>query len=228
MSAINQAVRLARAVRRAYARKWAFLGLAFLAFLITLLALARLDLLPDASRAQADTTSTQPVVSMTVASTSEPVASVPVAAELPVKITIPSINLSAMIANPSSTDIDVLDTALLRGAVRYPTSAKLGEAGNVILFGHSSYLPIVHNQAYKTFNGIQNLAEGDRITVSSGDIAYVYGVVSVVKENVASEAGIALTTTGHTLTLATCNSFGVKGDRFVVTAELVESYPLAP
>jgi len=224
MNAVNQAVRLARAAKRAYARKWAFFGLVLLAFLVTLSTLARLDLLPDASRTTTAAVANAPVVTMATSTTA---AAQIMVAELPMKIEIPSIKLAATISNPTSTDIDALDTALLRGAVRYPTSAKLGEAGNVILFGHSSYLPIVNNSAYKTFDGIQNLKNGDHITVSSSGTTYVYAVTGVAKESAASEAGIALTTTGHTLTLATCNSFGAKTDRFVVTAELVESYPIA-
>ena len=228
MTAITTAVRLAQAAKRAYARKWAFIGLAFFAFLITFTTLARLDLLPDASQTTAAVADADQSAVVVGVASSTPIVTVPAVAEVPVKISIPSINLTATIANPTSTDIEVLDNALLKGAVRYPTSAKLGEEGNVILFGHSSYLPIVNNQAYKTFDGIQKLNQGDRITVSSSGTAYVYEVKSVAKESAASEAGIALTTTGHTLTLATCNSFGAKTDRFVVTAELVENYPLTP
>ena len=60
-----------------------------------------------------------------------------IATELPIKIEIPKINLSAVVVNPTITTVAVLDKELLKGAVRYPTSAKLGEDGNVVLFGHS-------------------------------------------------------------------------------------------
>ncbi|MEJ0054103.1 MAG: sortase [bacterium] len=227
MNAVDNAVRLARAAKRAYARKWAFGGLTFIAFLLSVTTLAHLDLLPEAAAPQTASAGSAPAVAMDVSGVvSAP--TIPQSAELPVKIEVPSIRLSAKIANPSSTDIETLDHALLGGAVRYPTSAKLGEAGNVILFGHSSYLPVVSNQAFKTFDGIQNLEKGDRIIVSSGTRAYAYAVAGVSKQSAASDAGIALTSTGHTLTLATCDSFGEKTDRFVVTAELVESYPLVP
>ena len=110
---------------------------------------------------------------------------------------------------------------------RYPTSAELGQDnGNVVIFGHSSYLPVVRNQAYKTFDGIQNLKAGDLIIVYSSDEAYTYTVAAVQKESAASDAGIPLAVSGKILTLATCNSFGAKSDRFVVTANFVESHPL--
>lgn len=152
--------------------------------------------------------------------------SVPVAGQLPSKIEIPSIGLEAEILNPTSTRVEVLDRELLKGAVRYPTSARLGEDGNVILFGHSSYLPVVANDAFKAFNEIQKLEEGDRITVYGETHVYVYEVESV-EEADAESAAIPLTVSGKTLTLATCDSFGEKSDRFIVTATFVESYPRA-
>ena len=75
--------------------------------------------------------------------------------EAPVRIVATSIGLDAKIENPDSRDLDVLDRALTRGAVRYPGSALLGEPGNMLLFGHSSYLSVVGNSAYRTFNDIQ-------------------------------------------------------------------------
>jgi LPXTG-site transpeptidase (sortase) family protein len=221
MNSVALAVRLVRAAQAAWAVKFQFL-VTFLAVLfMTLTVLIALDWVPDAPAA--DTTPT------TVADLSPDVGSVfeSTAGEQPVKITIASISLSATISNPTSTNVDTLDQFLLTGAVRYPTSALLGQNGNVILFGHSSYLPIVHNQAYKTFDGIQDLHPGDLITVYSSDRMYTYAVDSVAHENVADGA-IPLTQDGKQhLTLATCNSFATKSDRFVVSATLVESHAIS-
>jgi len=212
---IDTAVWLIRAGGQAYAMKWSFLGVFVLTFFASVAVLGAFDLLPQAGSA-AGAAATQSVVVAVSASTA--------AVELPTRIEIPAINLVATVANPTTTDVDVLDAGLLKGAVRYPTSAKLGEAGNVVLFGHSSYLPVVGNQAYKTFNGIQKLVVGDTVTVSSSGTAYTYRVRSVAKESAASDAGIALDVSGRVLTLATCDSFGKKSDRFVVTADFVESH----
>lgn len=214
--ATGAAVRSIRAGQKVASRKFSFLAVFALVFLVSFSTLASLDLLPDASKAVANTSG--PTLS---ASAVQAIAT----PELPAKIEIPAIKLSATISNPESTDTEVLDTALLKGAVRYPSSSKLGEAGNVIIFGHSSYLPIVNNPAYKTFDGIQNLKPGDRITVTGSAHVYVYAVESVVKANANTDA-IPLTVSGSKLTLATCNSFATKSDRFVVTANLVESDPL--
>jgi LPXTG-site transpeptidase (sortase) family protein len=94
----------------------------------------------------------------------------------------------------------------------------------VILFGHSSYLPIVNNKAFKAFNGIQDLEAGDRILVTGTSRTFVYEVTSV-READALEDAIPLMASGNRLTLATCDSFGKKTARFIVTADLVESYP---
>ncbi len=143
--------------------------------------------------------------------------------EAPLRVVAKSINLDTSVSNPTSTDNDVLDAALAKGAIRYPTSATLGVDGTVLLFGHSSYLPIVHNQAYKTFDGIQNLKEGDVVSVYSAAHEYQYKVVGVRIAN-AEQDGIDLSTTGRHLTLVTCDSFASKSHRFVVTADLAATF----
>jgi len=209
---------LLQAFGRALGQKWSFLGLFLLTFLLSLWMLAGLGLLPEPATAV-----TGSATSLSLADIQT--AAVPVAPEEPVKIEIPSIKLSATIANPVTTNLDSLDALLLKGAVRYPTSAKLGEDGNVVLFGHSSYLPVVRNLAYKTFDDIQKLQSGDVITVYSYGRAYTYHVRGVAKER--ADAGvIPLSVSGKVLTLATCNSFATKSDRFVVTADFVESHLL--
>ncbi len=190
--------------------KWGFFGVFVFTFLGSVFVLARLDLLPEMP---SDPTSEGEEVLKSAD------------LNVPTKIEIPKINLSANVVNPTTTDVEILDEELLKGAVRYPTSAKLGETGNVVLFGHSSYLPIVGNQAYKTFNGIQKLVAGDMITVSSADTAYTYRVRSMMKES-ANDAAIPLSVAGSVLTLSTCDSFGKKTDRFVVVADFVESHSI--
>ena len=223
---IGLTVQLIRAGKRAYARKWSFFVLSVCTFFVSVLVLGQLDLLPNAPTVVADAQSATLVSTKprSVANTS--VSIQPVVSELPVKIEIPAINLVSTIANPTTTVIEVLDQDLLLGAVRYPTSAKLGETGNVVLFGHSSYLPVVLNQAYKTFNGIQKLKTGDTVIVYSADTAYTYAVRTVAKEST-NDAGISLSVASRVLTLSTCDSFGVKSDRFVVTADFVESHSIS-
>ncbi len=182
-------------------------------FILSLVFLAYLDLLPEAVEPE-----TTPLVG--VEEDEEPV--IVDEGELPKRVEIPSIGLRVNISNPATTDIKTLDKYLLSGAVRYPTSAKVGGPGNAILFGHSSYLPVVSNRNFKAFNGIQKLKSGDEITVYGTDKVYTYAVESVVEADAESGA-IPLNVDGAKLTLATCDSFGKKTDRFIVTAVLVDS-----
>ncbi len=209
--------RLVGALVEMYAKKWNFFALFVLVFGFSIFILAQLDLLPSV-----------PAIASVSAKSEEPTVLIhaPAVVEVPVKIEISSINLSASITNPDTTNIAALDTELLKGAVRYPTSAKLGENGNVVLFGHSSYLPVVGNPAYKTFNGIQKLAVGDVVTVYSGSTAYTYKVRSVAKESVDDNKPVPLSVSGKQLTLVTCNSFATKSDRFVIIADFVESHAI--
>lgn len=216
MTIINFTVRLIRAGERVYIKKWSFLCIFAFVFFGSVITLGRLDLLPEIIvkvEAGNPVVASTNVVKQTVS-------------ELPTKIVIPAIDLSATISNPTTTDNAVLDQELLKGAVRYPTSAKLGEIGNVVIFGHSSYLPIVNNKAYKTFNGIQKLSVGDAITLYSSGTAYTYQVKSVAKES-SDNTAIQLLVEGKILTLSTCNSFATKSDRFVVVADFVESHSIS-
>ena len=173
--------------------------------------MAAVDALPDPTNAP---------------SHSSVVATAPAQPEAPVRVVASDINLDVTVANPTSTNVDVLDADLLSGAVRYPTSAELGVDGTVLIFGHSSYLPIVHNLAYKTFDGIQNLKTGQIISVYSGDREYRYSV-SGIKLADATQDVVELSTNGKHLVLVTCDSFAQKTNRFVVTADFVGTYSLA-
>lgn len=153
----------------------------------------------------------------------------PDAQETPLRVVARDIGLDSRIVIPESTDIDALNRAVDEAAVHYPGSAYLGEEGTVLLFGHSSHLPIVHNQAFKTFNNIEKLKEGQSISVYSGSHEYRYKVVGVrfAKAVEGSEGDIIeLPATGRHLTLVTCDNFGVKSDRWVVTAEYTGAYRL--
>jgi LPXTG-site transpeptidase (sortase) family protein len=211
------------AITRILGKKWSFLAAFLAVFFVTLSGLVAIGLAPSfvmfiPREAVFVPPATRPIA------TSTPVGIDPLFArgegELPIGIDIPSIGVKANVENPTKTDIPSLDEALLSGAVRYPTSARLGEEGNVLIFGHSSYLPVVHNQAFKAFNEISKLEAGEAIFVYAEGRRYAYEVERVEPANIANDA-IPLSVDGAKLTLVTCNSFGDKSDRFIVTATLV-------
>ena len=140
---------------------------------------------------------------------------------VPLRVVIDDVGIDTQIQNPDTTDVAVLDEELRSGAVHYPGSGIPGN-GNMFLFGHSSSLAVVRNQAYKTFNGIQNLERGDEIVVYSEDEKFIYRVLNV-KMVSAEEALVDFSSSKDMLTLSTCNTFGQKQDRFVVEADYVRS-----
>lgn len=143
----------------------------------------------------------------------------------PERIRIAAIGLDLPVSNPETRDLEELDAVLKSGPARYVDSAKLGEKGNVLIFGHSSHLPVVHNQMYKAFNKIPDLSEGDTISIEGGGKEYVYRVASVTKVD-AEEGIINLGKEGSKLTIVTCDTLTGKSSRFVLEAELVGSYDL--
>lgn len=147
--------------------------------------------------------------------------------ETPQRISIPKLGMSVVVKNPTSTNVAVLDSALMEGAVRYPTSGLLGESKNVFLFGHSAYSRVIKNRAYHTFDGVEKLAEGDEVYVDGLDERYVYKVVRVsfLKD---ADAYIDLESDVRMLTLSTCNAFGAKDDRVVVQARFIKKMALPP
>jgi len=145
---------------------------------------------------------------------------------LPVKIIFDSLDeREVVVLNPQSSAIAALDNALLSGVVRHPDSADFEDTGTIFLFGHSSYLPNVFNKNFQAFNGVQDLKWGDKVRLQSGNTEYVYRVDKVYQVK-ASDAEVEIEHTESKLTLATCNSFGSKDDRYIVESTLVDSYPI--
>jgi len=140
--------------------------------------------------------------------------------EVPLKIEIPKIGVSAEVYNPATTTVSVLDDYLLKGAVHYPGSALLGGNGNVFIFGHSTGFIVVNNQAFKTFNNLKSLKVGDLINVYSDKNDFVYKVSSVKLVSAEKEL-VEFNSSGQKLTLSTCNTFGAKAERYVVEADFV-------
>ena len=144
---------------------------------------------------------------------------------LPTRVRISAIGLDLPLLNPQTRDIAKLDEYLKDGPARYMDSALLGEKGNVLLFGHSSRLPVVHNQMYKAFNRIPELEAGDVIEVEGEGVVYSYQVLTV-KTVDAEEGIIDLSREGNRLTIVTCDTLTSKSSRFVVNAELIGSYEI--
>ena len=141
----------------------------------------------------------------------------------PTRLIIPAGNIDLPVQNPSTTDVNALDNLLKNGPAHYINSADLGQSGNLIIFAHSSHLPIVTNKMFQAFNNIPNLNAGDTITIVGSDgKSYLYSVVSVVKAD--TNDGTTIDTSpshGTNLTLVTCDTLTGVSARFVLTATYI-------
>lgn len=144
-----------------------------------------------------------------------------VIAAYPERIIIPSIDLDLPVQNPNTRDIHALDQILLKGPARYVDSARAGEKGNVLIFAHSSRLPVVRNEMYRAFNRVSELSQGDMITIQGGGKSYIYIVQSVRRGNAGDEVIDLSATQGTKLTLVTCDTITSKESRWILTAEFV-------
>lgn len=210
-----------------------FLSATIILFVLTLSAADSVGLVPDYLDNEAPTRSAQtlavadlPELGEEETVIEEPVREIPktTAAALvkPSRILIPAISLDLPVQNPSTRDLTALDTLLQKGPARYVDSAQLNERGNVIIFAHSSHLPVVRNQMYKAFNRVPELTAGDTITLVGADgKKYIYSVLSVRKAD-ANEATINLSPLqGTKLTLVTCDTLTSKSSRFILEAEFI-------
>jgi len=142
---------------------------------------------------------------------------------LPVEIKIPSVGIDLPVQNPDTTDVDALDALLNKGPARYVNSAELGVDGNVLIFAHSSHLPIVTNKMFQAFNQVPNVNPGASVELDGADgKAYLYSVDSVVKADTSDGTTINLAPTqGQELTLVTCDTLTGTSARFILTAHFV-------
>jgi LPXTG-site transpeptidase (sortase) family protein len=135
----------------------------------------------------------------------------------PIKIRIDSVAINVDVIRPQSKDVAILDQSLLKGAVYYPGSGSV-EKGNMLVFGHSTGLSVVRNQAFRAFNNLKNVSDGDLILVTGEDgVVYRYIAKSAVLVD-ESEALVQFDTRERMITLSTCNTFGKKQERHVVKA----------
>ncbi len=138
---------------------------------------------------------------------------------LPTELYIPKLDRRLNVQNPQTRNIDILNLKLKEAVLRYDGTGTLAEnSRNMLIFGHSSYLPYVKNKMYKAFNKVETLLPGDLIIVTGNDgKKYTYSVKKV--RNVkAGNFNVQINTARKTLTLVTCNVLGAKEDRWIIEA----------
>jgi len=151
----------------------------------------------------------------------------PVRLEMPTHMVIPSVKIDFAIVEPEAVTNSALDDALAKGIVHYPGSGLLGESANMLLFGHSSHLAHVRNQAYKALTGIDKVIPGESIMIRGQEHEYFYEVTSVHRADKFEEL-VEFKTGERELTISTCDTFGKKDDRYVIKAKFKERRPIQP
>ncbi len=218
--------KLERFLGRVWERKVPFFGVFFVVMLVTYALMVIIDFVPEPVTSNTDQSETEDVATTTLPTTTASTEVQKVVEKIyPESIYFDSLGRGVKVLNPESSDLAVLDEALLNGVVRHPDSVDLSEEGNMLILGHSSYLPTVFNKNFQAFNDVQKLTWGDKIRVRTADTEYVYRVEKVYQAK-ASEVFVPDTPGESKLTLATCNVLGAKEDRFIVEASLVGSFAI--
>lgn len=186
-------------------------------FLLLTTFLVAIDFIPERPSSTHDLVVVSEKVEAPIATSTTPTVA---ESMIPTQITIDEIGLDTPIITPEDSTLEVLDRALLSGAVHYPESGFPGQDGNMLLFGHSSYLPVINNKAYKAFNDLNKLRQGDLITVYTETHIYLYETQTITLSE-AEDVVVRFTADEPILTLSTCNSFGAKQERWIATATFI-------
>lgn len=143
------------------------------------------------------------------------------------KIIIPKINVEIpVIYDEPSVDEKAVQRALEGGVLHYATTEKPGEAGNAVVFGHSSN-NILNKGKYKfAFVLLNRLENGDTFMLHRDGKRYVYKVFEkkVVKPE---EVGVLNDYGGKAAvaTLITCDPPGTSINRLIVVGEQISPDP---
>lgn len=118
---------------------------------------------------------------------------------------------------------EVFMEELKNGIVRYPGTAKPGEAGNAFIFGHSSNYPWVKSKYNDVFALLDTLKNGDEIIVYYNQKKFVYKVTerAVVKPG-DTKVLKNRDPKKKEISLMTCWPIGTTLERLIIFGELVE------
>ena len=113
---------------------------------------------------------------------------------------------------------------LKKWVVRYPGTARPGEVGNVFIFGHSSNYPWIQSEYNDVFALLDQLQDGDEITIYYYQKKYTYRVT----DRATVKPGDVQTLQKRDpnkkeLSLMTCWPVGTTLERLLIFAELVEA-----
>lgn len=111
-----------------------------------------------------------------------------------------------------------IQNALRGGVVHYPGTALPGEAGNVVITGHSSYFPWDPGRFKDVFALLHDLRVNDRIVVYHDQVKHIYQITNV-KVILPEQVEVLNQGGSERLTLLTCTPIGTNLKRLVIEAK---------
>lgn len=142
-----------------------------------------------------------------------------------VNLQIPSIGVNApVVYDETSYNENKVQLALRRGIVHYGTTALPGQAGNIVMLGHSSGQLWAPGDYKFVFTHLDKTKDGDRIILDYKGTRYIYKVSGreIVEP---SDLRVTQPTKDPRLTLITCTPVGTSKNRLVITAKQVSPKP---
>lgn len=137
------------------------------------------------------------------------------------QIVIPAIGVGAPITFVSSTNPDDFIEPLKNGVTHYP-SAQPGEKGTAIILGHSAPVGWFRNEYDGVFSDLNDLQEGDIVSVSTDGELYTYRVgARTFLERGADIPDSALTDETSRLLLLSCWPPGINNKRIMIQADAI-------
>ena len=108
--------------------------------------------------------------------------------------------------------------ALQHGVVHYPNTAVPGQAGNIVIFGHSSGQWWAKGDYKFIFTLLDKLKFDDKIFVDYKGLRYVYRVNNI-RTVLPTDLSVLNQSSNHTLTLITCTPVGSSAKRLIIEAQ---------
>lgn len=139
-------------------------------------------------------------------------------------LTIPKINVSAPVVFEPSIAEAAVQKALESGVVHYGNTANPGQAGNAVLFGHSSNDWDKPGNYKFIFVLLEKLAVGDTYTIDYKGTRYEYQIYerSII---LATDVHVVAPTSDPTSTLITCWPTGTSQKRLIVRGKQISPQP---
>ena len=139
------------------------------------------------------------------------------------QILIPTLKIQAPVIIPQTPNAEKIHQLLDQGVVYYPGSSLPGEAGKVIILGHSAPPDWPNIKYDRVFSNIPKLRKGDEVKLIFRQHLYPYRVIEKhIFTKPEEEAFFAQKTSQKLLVLSTCYPPGRDLKRYLVVAALEE------